>query len=101
MLRVIADVSAPDGVPLRARIGIGSGPAVSGVIGTRKFAYDLWGDTVNTASRMETHGVPGAVQIDDATRRLVAESFAFEDRGMLEIKGKGPMQAWLVTETVG
>jgi class 3 adenylate cyclase len=97
MLQAISDLTAPDGTPLRARIGIGSGPAISGVIGTRKFAYDLWGDTVNTASRMESHGVPGAVQIDDATRQLGGQAFAFEDRGMLEIKGKGPMRAWLVT----
>jgi class 3 adenylate cyclase len=97
MLAAIGDLTAPDGSPLAIRVGIGSGPAVSGVIGTRKFAYDLWGDTVNTASRMESHGVPGAVQVDDVTRQLAGDSFEFDDRGMLTIKGKGPMRAWLVT----
>jgi class 3 adenylate cyclase len=69
---------------------------VAGVIGTRKFAYDVWGDTVNTASRMESHARPGHVQISDQTRVLVEEHFALEDRGTIDVKGKGSMRTWFV-----
>jgi class 3 adenylate cyclase/succinate dehydrogenase hydrophobic anchor subunit len=79
---------------LRMRIGIHTGPAVAGVIGRKKFIYDLWGDTVNTASRMESHGAPGEIQLSDATRVALGEGWAFEDRGVSEIKGKGPMRTW-------
>jgi class 3 adenylate cyclase len=79
---------------LRMRIGIHTGPAVAGVIGRRKFIYDLWGDTVNTASRMESHGVPGEIQVTDGTRRALGDGWALEERGICEIKGKGPMRTW-------
>lgn len=81
---------------LELRIGIHSGPIVAGVIGTRKFAYDVWGDTVNTASRMESHSVPGRIQLSDATARIVEPEFELEDRGTIAIKGKGPMRTWFV-----
>jgi class 3 adenylate cyclase len=87
------------GLPLRLRVGVHSGPLVAGVIGRRRLAWDLWGDTVNTASRMESHGVVDAVQISRATLdRLSADraGFAIEPRGMIEIKGKGPLEAFLV-----
>jgi class 3 adenylate cyclase len=71
------------------RTGIASGPVVAGVIGEQKFSYDLWGDTVNTASRMESHGVPGRIQVTEATYRRLRDRFQFEDRGEIEIKGKG------------
>jgi class 3 adenylate cyclase len=96
MLGSVAEVTDPSGAPLDVRVGIASGPAVAGVIGTRKFSYDLWGDTVNVASRMESHGVPGFVQVDDATWQLVSGSYTFEDRGTLLVKGKGPMRTWLL-----
>jgi class 3 adenylate cyclase len=91
------------GLPLRLRVGVHSGPLVAGVIGRRRLAWDLWGDTVNTASRMESHGVADAVQISRATLdRLSANGagFAIEPRGTIEIKGKGPLEAFLVRATI-
>ena len=87
----------PDGTsPLMFRIGINSGPAVAGVIGTSRYQYDIWGDTVNTASRMESHGVPGAIQITAATRQMLGGAFECEHRGTIEIKGKAPMETYLL-----
>ena len=80
--------------PLSFRIGINSGPAVAGVIGTRKFQYDVWGDTVNTASRMESHGEPGRIQISDATNDLIKDDFTTSLRGRIEVKGKGQLTTW-------
>jgi class 3 adenylate cyclase len=79
---------------LRMRIGIHTGPAVAGVIGRKKFIYDLWGDTVNTASRMESHGAPGEIHLSDATRAVLGEGWLLEERGAAEIKGKGLMHTW-------
>jgi adenylate cyclase len=82
---------------LAFRIGINSGPAVAGVIGRTKFIYDLWGDTVNTASRMESHGVGGQIQITKETYELIKNDFACEPRGRVNVKGKGEMEVWHVT----
>ncbi|HZM23472.1 MAG TPA: adenylate/guanylate cyclase domain-containing protein [Anaerolineales bacterium] len=78
------------------RIGINSGPVIGGVIGKRKFVYDVWGDAVNVASRMESHGLGGAVQITQATYELIKDEFVCEPRGTVNIKGKGEMEVWLV-----
>ncbi|MCU1353893.1 MAG: guanylate cyclase [Acidimicrobiales bacterium] len=92
--------TASEPAPLAFRIGLCSGPAVAGVIGTRKFAYDLWGDTVNMAARMESHGVPGQIQITASTERLLDASFACEPRGLVEVKGRGPVETWFLQGTV-
>jgi guanylate cyclase len=84
------------GIPLNFRIGINSGPMIGGVIGKQKFHYDVWGDTVNTASRMESHGVPGKIQITQATHDLICDEFECSPRGTIQIKGKGEMQTWFV-----
>jgi len=78
------------------RIGISSGPLTAGVIGTHKFAYDLWGDTVNTASRMESEGIPGSIQISAASYELIKDGFVCEPRGPIEVKGKARMQTYLL-----
>lgn len=90
------------GLPLDLRIGLHSGPVIAGVIGTVRFAYDIWGDTVNVASRMESHGEPGRIQVSDETRRCLEAGFRFEPRGEVEVKGRGPMRTWwLLAATAG
>jgi class 3 adenylate cyclase len=96
MLDAAARRKTRDGKSLQLRIGINSGPVIAGVIGIHKFAYDLWGDTVNIASRMESHGEPGRIQVTEATYNLLKEQYEFESRGKLEIKGKGPMSTYFV-----
>jgi class 3 adenylate cyclase len=83
-------------LPLGLRIGIDSGPAIAGVIGRRKFSYDLWGHTINTASRMQAHGVRGEIQVSEATYQLVCNDFVLERRGEIEIKGQGRRPAYLL-----
>ena len=78
------------------RIGINSGSMIAGVIGTRKFVYDVWGDAVNVASRMESHGMGGMIQITRATYELIKDQFICEPRGKVNVKGKGEMEVWLV-----
>ncbi len=82
--------------PINVRIGIDSGPVVAGVIGRKKFSYDLWGDSVNTASRLESQGIPGEIQIGQATYELIKDKFVCESRGKIETKGKGLIEAYLL-----
>ena len=84
------------GRQLQIRTGIASGPVAAGVIGERKFSYDLWGDTVNTAARMESSGIPDCIQVTDETCRLLAGRYPFERREGVEIKGKGIMSTWML-----
>ncbi len=84
----------PDPHDLRLRIGISSGPVVAGVIGRRRFLYDLWGDTVNMASRMESHGAPDEIRITRATWELLREDFVTEPHGLVDVKGKGEVETW-------
>jgi adenylate cyclase len=79
---------------LELRIGINSGPVVAGVIGRKRFLYDLWGDAVNTASRMESHGTSGRIQITRATKELLEDEFVCESRGTISLKGKGETETW-------
>jgi class 3 adenylate cyclase len=94
ILDVTRRLSAEMGDDLTVRIGIHTGPAVAGVIGTRKLFYDVWGDTVNTASRMESHGSAGRIQVTEDARRALGDAFRFEKRGTVEIKGKGEMEVY-------
>ena len=96
MLMVAERLPWPDGTPTRVRIGIHVGPAIAGVIGSSRFLYDLWGDTVNTASRMESHGLPGRIQVSEAVRDRLAGRYRFEPREAVDIKGKGRMTTWLL-----
>ena len=96
MLDAVAAIAKATDLPLRARIGIHTGPIIAGVIGTHKFAYDVWGDTVNTAKRMESGGLPGRVHVSAATREVLGDAFRFEPRGALEVKGKGTMETYFL-----
>jgi len=96
MIDVVSAAGSMLGRPLQVRIGIHSGAAVAGIIGKHKFIYDVWGDTVNTANRMESHGVPDRVQISAATYHRVRESFRCEPRGPQEVKGKGMMETYFL-----
>jgi class 3 adenylate cyclase len=86
----------PAGRPLAVRIGIDTGPVVAGVIGTAKFSYDLWGDTVNTASRMESGGVVGCIQVTERTYRRLRDGYRLERRGPVQVKGKGELVTWFL-----
>jgi adenylate cyclase len=78
------------------RIGVDSGPLIAGVIGTHKFVYDVWGDTVNTAKRMESSGLPDRIHVSAATRQLISDGFSFEPREPIRIKGKGLMVTYFL-----
>jgi len=96
MLNVVEDYNKKNGNNFRVRLGINSGPAIAGVIGKMKFAYDIWGDTVNTASRMESLGVPGRIQTTEATYEMLKNKFNFEYRDILDVKGKGKLKTYFL-----
>jgi class 3 adenylate cyclase len=97
MQHAVARRAVAGGGPISLRIGINTGPVVAGVIGMKKFIYDVWGDTVNTASRMESHGVEGGIQVTEETYRRLKHAYLLEERGTLKIKGKGEMRTYLLT----
>jgi guanylate cyclase len=84
------------GLPIEFRIGINSGPVIGGVIGQKKFVYDIWGDAVNIASRMESQGVAGRIQLTNTTYELIRDHFDCEQRGTVEVKGRGVMETWFL-----
>lgn len=93
----LARINAMSGENFQIRIGIHSGPLVAGVIGSKKYVYDLWGDTVNIASRMESTGIPGEIQVSGNTHRLLDQQFTFESRGLVEVKGKGQIETFILS----
>jgi adenylate cyclase len=92
----IERLGAEFGEPLGLRIGIDAGPVAAGVIGQQKFAYDLWGDSVNTASRMESHGVPNHTQLTESAYRRLRDKYRCEKRGTIDVKGKGTMKTYFL-----
>ena len=98
MQQEIAGFQHEDGKPFHLRIGINTGPVVAGVIGTKKFAYDLWGDTVNVASRMESMGMAGGIQVTATTYALLKDKYIFAQRGAIAVKGKGEMMTYWLKE---
>ena len=101
MIEAMAQYNMYSAHKLNVRIGINTGAVVAGVIGRRKFLYDLWGDVVNVASRMESHGVAGRIQITESTLERLSAPFILEDRGAIDVKGKGAMHTWFLTGRSG
>ena len=97
MLDAVSAIADATTLKLQARVGIHSGPITAGVIGSHKFVYDVWGDTVNTASRMESQSLPGRIQISAATRAVLGDRFQLERRGIIEVKGKGMMETYFLS----
>ncbi|MBE7380348.1 MAG: adenylate/guanylate cyclase domain-containing protein [Leptolyngbya sp. SIO1E4] len=98
MLETIQSFQRSDGTPFQLRIGINTGPVVAGVIGIKKFSYDLWGDAVNIASRMESHGIENRIQVSESSYQLLKDQYMFEDRGDIQVKGRGQMHTYLYQE---
>jgi class 3 adenylate cyclase len=96
LAEAVDGIEAASRLGIRFRIGIHCGPLVAGVIGSKKFIYDVWGDTVNLASRMESLGVPGRVQVTHAVMERLIGTFEFEARGLIDVKGKGPTPTYLL-----
>ncbi len=96
LLEVIERRRAWDDQPIRMRVGIDTGPVVAGVIGRQKFIYDLWGNVVNTASRMESNGLSNVIQVTESVYEKLKDTHAFERRPPIEVKGKGMMTTYLL-----
>ncbi|HKS38304.1 MAG TPA: adenylate/guanylate cyclase domain-containing protein [Verrucomicrobiae bacterium] len=94
--KVVRRVSTGEGIDFEIRIGIASGPVIGGIIGSKKFIYDLWGDTVNIASRMTSLGQPGNIQVSESTFELIKDKYELDKRGKIEVKGKGKMTTYFL-----
>lgn len=101
MIEALDRFNEETGHELTIRVGIATGAVVAGVIGKQKFVYDLWGDVVNTASRMESHGLAGRIQVADSTRQHLSEPFVLEERGVIDVKGSGEMRTWFLNDRKG
>jgi adenylate cyclase len=97
MATAVAGLTDPQGREVPLRIGVASGPVVAGVVGARRFFYDVWGDAVNVASRMESTDVEGRIQVPQDVYERLREQFVFEERGDVDVKGKGVMHTWYLT----
>jgi class 3 adenylate cyclase len=97
MQKVVRRVSSGEGIDFAVRVGISSGPVIAGIIGSKKFIYDLWGDTVNIAFRMQSLGESGQIQVSESTYGLLKDKYEFEQRGEIEVKGKGKMTTYFLT----
>lgn len=98
MQMLIADLTCHTGHPLQLRMGMHCGPLVAGVIGKHKFAYDIWGDTVNTASRLESHGLPNRIQVSEPIFERLRNQYTFEKRGQIDLKGRGRINTWFLLD---
>jgi class 3 adenylate cyclase len=96
MQQAMTQFRSPDNEPLQLRIGINTGPVIAGVIGRKKFIYDLWGDSVNVASRMESQGIAGCIQVTAPVYEQLCDRYIFDQRGVIDVKGKGMMQTYLL-----
>ena len=96
MQQEITEFKTATGQPVQIRIGINTGSVVAGVIGLKKFSYDLWGDAVNLASRMESHGIPGKIQVSEVTYLLIKDEFQLEERGIIKIKSRGELTTYFL-----
>ncbi|MHC4781124.1 MAG: adenylate/guanylate cyclase domain-containing protein [Planctomycetota bacterium] len=94
----LKNLNEETGTDLDVRIGLHTGPVIAGVLGSQKFQYDLWGDTVNTASRMESHGEAGKIQVTETAYLVLKDRYRFEDRGVIDVKGKGPMRTYFLLD---
>ncbi|MBS0519271.1 MAG: HAMP domain-containing protein [Proteobacteria bacterium] len=96
MVHITREHALENKVSMKLRVGVNTGPVVAGVIGRSKYIYDLWGDTVNLASRMESGGIPDTIQVTRPVYEKLKDKFSFESRGLIEVKGKGSVEAWLL-----
>ncbi len=96
MQKECTQFKSKDNISLNLRIGIHTGPVMAGIIGEKKFSYDMWGDTVNIASRMESHSLKGCIQVSSATYEHLKDKYLFESRGLIEVKGKGKMETYFL-----